>query len=150
MARVTSMPVFLKKGAQYMNVIKAIEDFKYWTGITGQSYEEWQIWRIQTAQKWQLDISILEEGGEDMVCAKYEAMISIMCNSCMTPGEIAQKAGVSKNAVYRVRKGYMVRMEIMGKVCAALGVRCEDVLDYERMERYREEQRQNGNDSTSF
>lgn len=85
-----------------------------------------------------------------MVCAKYDEMISIMCNSCMTPGEIAQKAGVSKNAVYRVRKGYMVRMEIMGKVCAALGVKCEDVLDYERMKRYREEQRQNGNDSTSF
>ena len=150
MTKPTGMPAFVKKGEQYMNVIKAIEDFKYWTGITGKSYEEWQIWRIQTAQKWQLDISILEEDGEDMVCAKYEAMISIMCNSCMTPGEIAQKAGVSKNAVYRDRKGYMVRMEIMGKVCAALGVRCEDVLDYERMERYREEQRQNGKDSTSF
>lgn len=104
-----------------MDVIKAIEDFTYWTGMTGQGYEEWQIWRTQAAQEWQLDASVLEKGGETMVCAKYDEMISIMCNSCMTPGEIAQKAGVSKNAVYRVRKGYMVRMEIMGKVCAALG-----------------------------
>ena len=78
-----------------------------------------------------------------MVCAKYNTMISIMCNSCLTPGEIAKKAGVSTNAVYRIRKGYMVKMEIMGKVCAALGVKCEDVLDYERMERYRKEQQKN-------
>ena len=74
-----------------------------------------------------------------MVCAKYDAMITLMTNSCMTPRQIADKAGVSTNAVYRVRKGYMVKMEIMGKVCAALGVNCEDVLDYERMERYRKE-----------
>ena len=75
-----------------------------------------------------------------MVCAKYNEMITIMCNSRMTPREIAQKAGVSTCAVYRVRKGYMVKMEIMGRICAALGVKCEDVLDYERMERYRKEQ----------
>lgn len=76
-----------------------------------------------------------------MVCAKYEEMISIMCNSCMSPSEIAEKAGVSKNAVYRIRAGYLVKMEIMGKVCAALGVKCEDVLDYERMEQYRKERK---------
>lgn len=75
-----------------------------------------------------------------MVCAKYNAMITIMANSCLTPGQIAEKAGVSRSAVYRVRKGYLVKMEIMGKVCSALGVKCEDVLDYERMERYRKEQ----------
>lgn len=74
-----------------------------------------------------------------MVCAKYDAMITIMVNSCMSPGQIAEKAGVSKNAVYRIRKVYMVKMEIMGKVCAALGVKCEDVLDYERMEKHRKE-----------
>ena len=74
-----------------------------------------------------------------MVCAKYDAMITIMANSCMAPKEIAKKAGVSASAVYRIRKGYMVKMEIMGKVCAALGVKCEDVLDYGRMERYRKE-----------
>lgn len=79
-----------------------------------------------------------------MVCAKYEAIITIMANSCMTPKEIAAAAGVSSNAVYRVRKGYMVKMEIMGRVCAALGVKCEDVLDYERMELYRKSQEDNG------
>lgn len=28
-----------------------------------------------------------------MVCAKYDAMITIMANSCMSPGQIAEKAG---------------------------------------------------------
>lgn len=79
-----------------------------------------------------------------MVCAKYDAMITVMCNSGMTPRQIAEKAGVSANAVYRVRKGYMVKMEIMGRVCAALGVKCEDVLDYERMKQYRKECGGNG------
>lgn len=78
-----------------------------------------------------------------MVCADIEKVLTVMCNSCLTPGQIAERAGVSKTAVYRVRKGYMVKMEIMGKVCAALGVKCEDVLDYERMERYRKERKNN-------
>lgn len=74
-----------------------------------------------------------------MMCADVNKILIVMCNSCMTPKQIAEKAGVSTSAVYRVRKGYMVKMEIMGRVCAVLGVKCEDVLDYGRMERYRKE-----------
>lgn len=75
-----------------------------------------------------------------MVCAKYDVMITAMTESCMTPKEIAEKAGVSANAVYRVRKGYMVKMEILGKICKALNLKCEDVLDYERMKQYNRSQ----------
>lgn len=75
-----------------------------------------------------------------MVCADVMKILTVMCNSCKTPGQIAQEAGVSITAVYRFRAGYLVRMEIAGKICAALDVKCEDVLDYERMERYRKEQ----------
>lgn len=78
-----------------------------------------------------------------MVCADVAKMLTVMCNSCKTPGQIAEEAGVSRSAIYRIRKGYLVKMEIMGKVCAALGIRCEDVLDYERMERYRKERKEN-------
>lgn len=78
-----------------------------------------------------------------MVCADVMKMLTVMCNSRMTPRQIAEKAGVSISAVYRVRKGYLVKMEIMGNVCAALDVKCEDVLDYERMERYRKERENN-------
>lgn len=76
-----------------------------------------------------------------MVCAKYKVMLAAMTQSCMTPKEIADAAGVSVNVVYRVRKGYMVKMEILGKICKVLGLKCEDAIDFERTERYKEEKR---------
>lgn len=76
-----------------------------------------------------------------MVCAKYEIMIAAMTESCMTPKEIAKAAGVSVNAVYRVRMGYMVKMEILGKICKVLGLKCEEVLDFERIEKYKKERK---------
>lgn len=76
-----------------------------------------------------------------MVCADADKIITIMSESCMTPKEIAEKAGVSVTAVYRVRNGYMVRMDIFGKVCKVLEVKCEDVIDYEKLKRWRERKR---------
>ena len=52
----------------------------------------------------------------------------------MSSLEIADKADVSVNVVYRMRKGYMVKMDRFGKVCAVLGISPEDVIDYERLE----------------
>lgn len=75
-----------------------------------------------------------------MVCAKYEELIKIMVDSCLTPTQLAQTAGVSVSAVYRFRMGYLVRMDVAGKICSALGISCEEVLDFERMEKYRKEQ----------
>ena len=68
-----------------------------------------------------------------MVCAKVDKIITAMAVSCQTPGEIAQKAGVSINIVYRMRRGYMVKLDCFGKVCKALGISPEDVLDYDRI-----------------
>lgn len=74
-----------------------------------------------------------------MVCAKYKEIISAMTASCMTCKEIAKAAGVSDNAVYRVRKGYMVKMEILGKICRVLELDVNEILDFERMEKYQKE-----------
>lgn len=57
-----------------------------------------------------------------MVCGKVEVIINAMVASCLSPQEIAEKAGVSVSIVYRIRKGYMVKMERFGKVCRALGI----------------------------
>lgn len=62
MAKVTGMPVFVKKGAQYMNVIRAIEEFDYFSRITGKSMEQWEKWRAKEVGKWNLDKSILGKG----------------------------------------------------------------------------------------
>lgn len=64
-------------------------------------------------------------------------IIAAMTASCMTPLEIADKADVSVNVVYRMRKGYMVKMDRFGKVCQVLGIAPEDVIDYERLKEQR-------------
>lgn len=69
-----------------------------------------------------------------MVCAKVNPIIAAMTASCMSPKEIAEAVGVSVNIVYRMRKGYLVKMDCFGKVCKALGIKAEDYIDYERLE----------------
>ena len=69
-----------------------------------------------------------------MVAAKVNQIIAAMTASCMSPQEIAAAAGVSVNVVYRVRRGYLVKMERFGKVCQVLGIAPEDVIDYSRLE----------------
>ena len=69
-----------------------------------------------------------------MVCAKVNVIIAAMTASCLSPQEIASKAGVSINIVYRMRRGYMVKMEGFGKICRALGIKPDEVIDYERMQ----------------
>ena len=69
-----------------------------------------------------------------MVSAKVQVILGAMAKSCMTPQEIADKAGVSVNIVYRMRRGYMVKLERFGRVCKALEIDPDTVIDYDRME----------------
>lgn len=79
-----------------------------------------------------------------MLCAKIDVIVCAMANSCLSPQEIAEKAGVSVNIVYRVRRGYLVKMDSFGKVCKALGLDCKDVIDFERMQRYQNREKVKG------
>nr|WP_296486353.1 helix-turn-helix transcriptional regulator [uncultured Acetatifactor sp.] len=72
-----------------------------------------------------------------MVAAKINQIIAAMTASCMSPQEIADKAGVSVNIVYRMRRGYLVKMDRFGKVCQVLGIAPEDIIDYERLKEQR-------------
>lgn len=68
-----------------------------------------------------------------MLCAKIDKIMTAMAASCLSPQEIADKAHVSVNVVYRMRKGYLVKLQSFGRVCKALGIPPEDVIDYERL-----------------
>ncbi|MDE5589042.1 MAG: helix-turn-helix transcriptional regulator [Acetatifactor sp.] len=89
---------------------------------------------MQACEEWRLDKKIMGKEGESMVCAKVNQIIAAMTASCMSPQEIADKAGVSVNIVYRMRRGYLVKMDRFGKVCQVLGIAPEDVIDYDRLE----------------
>lgn len=71
-----------------------------------------------------------------VLCAKIDVIVCAMADSCMTPHEIAEKAGVSVNIVYRMRRGYLIKVESFGKVCRALGLESRDVIDFEKTQRY--------------
>lgn len=71
-----------------------------------------------------------------VVCAKVNQLIGAMTASCLSPKEIAEKAGVSVNIVYRMRRGYLVKMEYFGKVCRALGIDADSIIDYDRLQEY--------------
>ncbi len=68
-----------------------------------------------------------------MLCARVDLIITAMAESCLNPQQIADKAGVSINIVYRMRRGYMVKLDGFGKVCKALGIKPEEVIDYDRL-----------------
>lgn len=68
-----------------------------------------------------------------MVCAKIKPLIAAMTASCKTPQEIVKEAGVSVNIVYRMRRGYMVKMDRFGCVCKVLGLNPENIIDYDRL-----------------
>ncbi|MBD5479576.1 MAG: helix-turn-helix transcriptional regulator [Lachnospiraceae bacterium] len=70
-----------------------------------------------------------------MVCAMVDKIIAAMTASCMSPKEIADSAGVSINIVYRIRRGYLVKMDRFGKVCRALGINAEEYIDYGRLKK---------------
>lgn len=66
--------------------------------------------------------------GAGMASARIEVIVPAMAETCMTKKEIAEKAGVGANAVYRIAKGYWVRPDILGKVCKFLGLKVADVM----------------------
>ena len=69
-----------------------------------------------------------------MVCARVTTLGAVMTASCMTPQQIAEAAGVSVNVVYRMRRGFLVKMDSFGRVCKALGVDPALVIDYQRLQ----------------
>ena len=74
-----------------------------------------------------------EEERRKMVAAKVNQIIAAMTASCLSPQEIADKAGVSVNIVYRMRRGDLVKMDRFSRVCKVLGISPEDVIDYDRL-----------------
>lgn len=51
-----------------------------------------------------------------------------LAKACLTVKELAEKAGVSENTIYRMQKGYLVRAKFIGLVAKALEVDVEILL----------------------
>lgn len=66
------------------------------------------------------------EGENGMVRPNVEVLIPAMADAGITQEEIAKRSGVSPGTVSRIKSGYLVRLDRLGKVCKFLGVPAKD------------------------
>lgn len=56
-------------------------------------------------------------------------LIDLMAEKGLTQGELADKAHISRTAVYGLLKGRVPRLDTLGKVARVLGVKPSELLD---------------------
>lgn len=63
-----------------------------------------------------------------MLKPNADAIYLAMADKKMSVNALADKSGVSSQTIYRVKKGYLVRPEYIGKIAEALGVKAADIV----------------------
>ncbi len=56
-------------------------------------------------------------------------LVNLMADKGLTQADLAEKAGISRTAVYGVMKGRRPTMPTLGKIARALGVKPSELLD---------------------
>ena len=56
-------------------------------------------------------------------------LVNLMADRGLTQADLAEKAGISRTAVYGVMKGRRPTMPTLGKIARALGVKPSELLD---------------------
>ena len=56
-------------------------------------------------------------------------LVNLMADKGMTQAELADKAGLSRTAIYSVMKGRKPTLPTLGKIAKALGVKPSELLD---------------------
>lgn len=69
---------------------------------------------------------VKHSGGEKMDKRK---LVNLMADKGLTQADLAEKAGISRTAVYGVMKGRRPTMPTLGKIARALGVKPSELLD---------------------
>lgn len=64
--------------------------------------------------------------GENM---NREKLFALMADKGLTQADLADKAGLSRTAIYGVMKGRKPRLPTLGKIAKALGVKPSELLD---------------------
>ena len=56
-------------------------------------------------------------------------LVNLMADKGLTQADLAEKAGISRTAVYGAMKGRRPTMPTLGKIARALGVKPSELLD---------------------
>ncbi len=64
-----------------------------------------------------------------MLRVNTRALSIAMAKAELQPKELAAKAGVSDNIVYTMRRGCLIKPVYIGRICKALNVKVEDMVE---------------------
>lgn len=68
---------------------------------------------------------------QTMLRLNSQKVLMAMAVAEMEPADLAQAAGVPKNIVYTMRRGFYTKPKYVGKVAKALNVNVSDLVDKE-------------------
>lgn len=63
-----------------------------------------------------------------MVRIDVMKLVTAMANKCMTVKELADAIGTSTTCIYKIRRGYLAKVETIGKICKALEIDAADLI----------------------
>ena len=69
-----------------------------------------------------------------MLKASSRKMLVAMAEAELEPKELAQAAGISKNIVYTIRRGYYAKPKYIGAIARVLHVKVADLIEERNME----------------
>lgn len=55
-------------------------------------------------------------------------LVVAMANKCMTVKELAKATGTSTTCIYKIRRGYLAKVETIGKICKVLEIDAADLI----------------------
>ena len=65
------------------------------------------------------------------MAVNYDKLWEILRKKNWTRTKMREKAKMSKNALARMGKGEVLKMETLNRICNVLNVTVDDILDYE-------------------
>lgn len=63
-----------------------------------------------------------------MVRVDVMKLIVAMANKCMTVKDLADAIGKSTTCIYKIRRGYLAKVETIGKICKVLEIDAADLI----------------------
>ena len=64
-----------------------------------------------------------------MLAVSYNKLFKLLIDKSMKKRELCEKAGISTNSIAQLGRGDNVTIDIIARICAALGCKVDDILE---------------------
>ena len=70
------------------------------------------------------------DGGDRLMKISYNKLFKLLIDKNMKKKELCEKAGISSSTIVKMGRQEPVSVELIGKICLALGCTANDVLEF--------------------